>query len=68
MRQEPQTFTVEQAGRLLGVGRSLAYEAARTGQIPVIRVGKRLLVPKSALFRMLAAAESSPGVERTTPG
>jgi excisionase family DNA binding protein len=47
------TYNVEEAGRLLGVGRNQAYEAARRGEIPTIKIGKRLLVPRAALDRML---------------
>jgi len=39
-RVERQTLSVEEAGRVLGVGRSLAYELARRGEIPAIRLGK----------------------------
>jgi len=48
-----QTVSVEEAGRLLGISRGTAYEAAKSGSIPVIRIGKRLLVPKAALQRLL---------------
>lgn len=48
------TCTVEQAAHLLGVGRNSAYLAAQTGQIPTIRIGRRLLVPRAALERMLS--------------
>ncbi len=47
------TFTVEQAGRVIGIGRSAAYKAAKQGTIPVIRLGNRLVVPKEALERWL---------------
>jgi len=47
------TYTVPQAGRLLGIGRNAAYEAAATGKIPVVKIGKLLRVPKLALQRML---------------
>ncbi len=47
------TFTVPEAGEKLGVGRNASYEAARTGQIPTIRIGRRLLVPIARLKRML---------------
>jgi excisionase family DNA binding protein len=47
------TYKIEEAGRLLGIGRNQAYEAARRGDFPVIKIGKRLLVPKQALDRML---------------
>ena len=49
----PLTLTIEQAARLLGLGRSAAYEAARCGQLPVVRFGRRLLVPRAALMRLL---------------
>lgn len=50
------TLTVEEAAIELGISRYLAYEQARTGQIagiPVLRVGRRLLVPRAALERVL---------------
>ncbi len=48
-----QTYTVTEAAKQLGIGRNAAYEAARKGEIPVIRIGKRLLVPRVALERLL---------------
>ena len=48
------TISVPEAGRRLGVGRNTAYEAARQGQIPVIRIGKRMVVPLAAFEAMLA--------------
>ena len=57
--EEKLVHTVEEAGRLLGIGRSAAYEAARCGQIPVIRIGRRWLVSKIALDRMLSEAGQS---------
>ena len=48
------TVTVEEAATILGVDRNKAYEAARSGEIPTIRIGKRLLVPRAALERLLA--------------
>lgn len=51
----PPTITVEHAGRILGLGRSAAYDAIHRGTIPAIRVGRRVLVPTHALMRMLDA-------------
>jgi excisionase family DNA binding protein len=51
-----QTFTVEEAAQLLGIGRNSAYEAVRRGELPVIRIGRRYVVPRLALERMLANA------------
>jgi excisionase family DNA binding protein len=50
---ERETLNVEEAGRILGLGRDAAYRAARTGQLPVLRIGRRLLVSRTALRRML---------------
>ena len=47
------TLTVEEAAQLLGISRGLAYELARCGKLPVVRLGRRLLVPKAALNKML---------------
>ena len=51
---ERATYTVEEAGRLLGIGRGQAYEAVRRGEIPSVRIGKRIIVPKDALARLLS--------------
>ena len=50
---EKRTYTVPEAAEALGIGRNAAYEAARTGQLPTIRIGKRILVPVVALERLL---------------
>jgi excisionase family DNA binding protein len=50
---ERQTLTVEEAARVLGIGRSAAYLAARRGDLPAIRIGRRYVVPRAALERML---------------
>ena len=51
------TVTVVEAARILGIGRALAYQAAATGDLPTVRVGKRILVPLARLQLML---ESEP--------
>ena len=50
---EKKTLSIPEAGKALGICRSAAYEAARTGQLPTIKIGKRILVPVVALERML---------------
>lgn len=49
-----QTLTVEEAAEVLGIGRTLAFEMARRGELPTLRLGRRLVVPRLALMRMLA--------------
>ena len=49
------TLTVEETARMLGISRCSAYAAAKKGELPVIKVGSRLLVSKLALEVMLAS-------------
>jgi len=49
----PTVLSVEQAGRLFGLGRSAAYDAVRRGEIPTLTFGRRLLVPAAACLSML---------------
>jgi excisionase family DNA binding protein len=54
---ERKTMTVPEAGReYFGLSRNAAYEAARRGDIPTIRIGKLLRVPVAALERKLEEA------------
>jgi len=49
-QQEKQTFTVEEAAKILGVGRQTAYDLARKGELPgVRRLGRRFIVSKTEL-------------------
>jgi excisionase family DNA binding protein len=50
------TLTITEASRALGVSRNKAYEAAKRGEIPTIKIGKRILVLRAALDRMLQGA------------
>ena len=52
------TCSVPEAGRILGIGRDAAYEAARKGQIPVLNIGRLLRVPIPALHRMLESGKT----------
>ena len=47
------TWTVTEAARLLGISRTCAYEAAHRGELPVRTIGRRMVVPRSALLRLL---------------
>ena len=52
---DPETTSIEVASQRLGIGRSLGYQLAREDRfpVPVIRAGRRLLVPTAALERVL---------------
>jgi excisionase family DNA binding protein len=47
------TLTVREAAKLLGISPYTAYEAAHRGELPVRFIGRRMLVPRAALLRLL---------------
>ena len=47
------TMTVDEAASIMKISRASAYEAVRSGEIPSIRIGRRIVVPTAALRRML---------------
>lgn len=46
-------FSVETAGRMIGLSRASSFRAVARGQIPAIKVGRSLLVPKAVWLRQL---------------
>ena len=50
---EDLVMSVESAAKALHISRNLAYEAARDGRLPCIRIGRRLLVSRRALWKLL---------------
>jgi excisionase family DNA binding protein len=52
------TLTVKETAELLGISRNGVYEAVRTGQIPSIKFGRRIIIPYKAVISMLDAAVS----------
>ena len=63
------TLTVEEARQMLGLSRGAMYQAVKSGQVPAIKIGRRLLIPKAAFEKMLSAASStmSNGSARVQP-
>lgn len=51
-------YTVPEAAALLGFSRNFGYELAKTGQIPILRFGKRMVVPKAKFDKLLNQEES----------
>jgi Helix-turn-helix domain len=50
------TLSVEEAGvDILGLSRAASYAAAKSGALPVIRLGRRMVVPRHALERLLTS-------------
>ena len=66
----PATLTVPEAAQMLGVAKNSAYiEAASTGElagVPVIRVGRRLVIPRAPFEALLGLTQSPPEHESPT--
>lgn len=56
------TYTIDETAALLGVSRSAAYAAAHRGKlgVPVIKVGRRYLIPRAPLDAILAGNRQEP--------
>jgi excisionase family DNA binding protein len=50
------TFTVPEAAEILGISRGSAYEAVKNEELPAIWFGRRCVVPRRALEKMLEGA------------
>lgn len=57
---EKLVYTPAETQKLLGLGRGTIYEALRTGAIPSVRVGRKFLIPRAALERMLEGGTAGP--------
>lgn len=68
MDQQKLTYSVEEAGEILGISRSSAYEAAYRGDIPTLRIGKRILVPRIPFERMLGKEPEKPAQDIINDG
>jgi excisionase family DNA binding protein len=49
-------LSVPEAGKLLGLSRNGSYEAAARGELPTVRIGSRIFVPRRALDELLNSA------------
>ena len=52
----PLVLTVEEAADCLRISRGSAYEGIRTGEIPHVRIGRTIRVPRHLLLTFLGAA------------
>ena len=55
------TVTVPETAQILGIGRNSAYEAARRGELPIIKIGSRLLVIVAGLRRLVGEDDGADG-------
>jgi excisionase family DNA binding protein len=55
---QPDTMSVEEVARRLGISRNGTYDACRRGEIPCLRIGRRIVIPRVAFERFMAKAEA----------
>jgi excisionase family DNA binding protein len=56
------TLTVIEAAELLGVSRNSLYEAVRKGEVPHLRIGRRIVIPRRQLESLLDGLVGGAGV------
>ena len=56
---ERQTYSVAETAKIFGIGLNEAYNAVARGELPHIRVGKTILLPKAKIDRMLGLIEAA---------
>jgi excisionase family DNA binding protein len=54
---EPVMVSVREVARVLSISRSYAYELVARKELPSARIGRRIVVPLSALRSIVASAE-----------
>ncbi len=50
-------LTVPETAKLLGVDRTSIYDSVISGQLPSVRIGQRIVIPKAALVKILSEAD-----------
>lgn len=63
--QSPRTISIVEAARLLGIGKDLAYQEAKTGKLAgatVLRIGHRMVIPRAELERVLGESIEGEGL------
>lgn len=64
--ETPSVLTVAEAAKILRLAKNTCYGAIHRGELPAFRVGRRLLVPRDALERLLFAAPVKPKGEASS--
>ena len=59
LRREQDVLTVQDVARILRIGKNYTYDLIRSGRIPAMKLGRRLLIPKTVLIDFLESESSS---------
>lgn len=58
---ERRVFTVEEAAKVIGIGRAAMYGAIKRREVDAVKIGRRLVVPGIAIARLLGASSNGNG-------
>jgi excisionase family DNA binding protein len=58
------TLTVGETAEILGLSRAFTYELVARGELPCVRFGRRIVIPRVAIERLLEDA-AEPGTPRS---
>lgn len=47
------TYTISEAAQAIGIGRSTIYKLINEGELPIVRLGKRVLIPRASILELL---------------
>ena len=47
------TYTVLEVSKLLGISKNSTYKAINDGDIPSVKIGSRILIPRSQIDKLL---------------
>lgn len=72
MSELPLVLTVEEAAAALRISRGAAYEAVRTNELPHVRIGRSIRIPRAGLLALLGEVDpgepDAGGESRADPG
>ncbi len=54
------TFTVSESAAILGISRTTAYELVRSGALPCVRLGRRIVITRRTLEKLLGTSVPAP--------
>ena len=57
MNDNRMTLSVGEAAEILGISRAFAYKLVKKDELPIVRLGRRVVVPRRALERLLSSSE-----------
>ena len=60
-------ITIADAAAVLGVDARTVSRAVQSGELPALRVGRRLLIPRLPLLERLGVIDSSSGARQDSP-